>query len=156
MERWVKEEVRLERRACESGSILVVALIVLVLLTVIGIAATQVSELELGMSANWNFEKKAFYAAESAGNFVARSPGLYGTDNMTVGTPKTFQSATGLLGPDQSFDGTVEYLGASTPPRGSGFETNTFRVYRYRMLSNGYGPSGAKAAVEVGFYRIGF
>jgi len=143
-------------RAGEAGSILVVALVVLALLTIIGIAATQTSELELGMSANWNFQKKAFYAAESAGSYVSRSPELYGTENLAVGIPKTFQSASGLLGPDQSFDGTVEYLGASTPPRGSGFETGTFRAHRYRMVGNGYGPSGAKAAVEVGFYRVGF
>ncbi len=156
MEGWVKQKGKIETWAGETGSILVVALVVLALLTVIGIAATQVSELELGMSANWNFQKEAFYAAESAGNYVARSPELYGTENITVGIPKTFKSASGLLGPGQSFDGTVEYLRATTPPRGSGFETGTFRAHRYKMLSNGYGPSSAKAAVEVGFYRVGF
>jgi hypothetical protein len=140
----------------ENGSVMVIALVVLALLTIIGISATRISQLELGMSANWSLQKEAFYAADSAGNYVARSPELYGTDNITAGSPKAFKSASGLLGPRQSFDGTVQYLGASTPPRGSGFETTTFKAYRYKMQGNGYGPSGARAAVEVGFYRIGF
>ena len=156
MEGWLRREQRLKKESDEAGSVLVVALVVLALLTVIGIAATQVSELELGMSASWNFQKEAFYAAESAGNFVAGSPELYGSENLKIGIPKTFNSNPGLLGPGRSFAGTVEYLGGSNPPRGSGFETTTFRAHRYKMVSTGHGPSGAKAKVEVGFYRVGF
>jgi len=140
----------------ENGSVLVVALVVLMLLTIIGIAATQMSESELGMAANWRFQREAFYAAESAGGYVARSPELYDNENMSTGTPKTFSSPTGLLGNKQSFDGTVEYLGASAVPRGSGFETGQFKAHRYKMQCNGYGPSGAKAIIEIGFYRLGF
>jgi len=140
----------------EEGSVLVIALIVLALLTIIGIAATQMSETELGMAANWKFQKEAFYAAESAGSYVARSPEFYDTDNISVANPKTFSSSPGLLGPDQSFDGTVQYLGASAAPRGSGFETGMFRAHRYKMQCIGHGPSGARAAIEIGFYRVGF
>jgi uncharacterized protein (UPF0333 family) len=140
----------------ENGSVLVVALVVLALLTIIGIAATQMSESELGMAANWRFQKQAFYAAESASGYVARSPELYDNENMSASTPKAFSSPVGLLGNKQSFDGTVEYLGASAVPRGSGFETGQFKAHRYKMQCNGYGPSGAKAAIEMGFYRLGF
>ena len=140
----------------QNGSVLVVALVVLVLLTTIGIAATQMSESELGMAANWKFQKQAFYAAESASGYVVRSPELYDNENMSAGTPKTFSSPARLLGNKQSFDGTVEYLGASAVPRGSGFETGQFKAHRYKMQCTGYGPSGAKATIEIGFYRLGF
>jgi PilX N-terminal len=143
-------------RERENGSVMVVALVVLTLLTIIGIAATQLSESELRMAANWRFQKEAFYAAESAVSYVVRSPKLYDQSNMSGSIPKTFKSASALPGPNHSFDGTVQYLGASPPPRGSGFETGTFKVHRYKMQSNGYGPSNARVAVEVGFYRIGF
>jgi len=140
----------------ENGSVLVVALVVLALLTIIGIAATQMSESELGMAANWRFQKQAFYAAESANGYVARSPELYDNENMSASTPKTFSSPAGLLVNRQSFDGTVEYLGASAVPRGSGFETGQFKAHRYKMQCNGHGPSGAKATIEIGFYRLGY
>jgi hypothetical protein len=142
--------------AGERGSVLVVALVVLALLTVVGIAATQMSGSELSMAANWKFQRQAFYAAESASGYVARTPDLYGNGNITAGTPRSFSSPEGLLGPKQSFDGTVEYLGASAAPRGSGFEVGRFKAHRYKMLCNGYGPSGARARIEVGFYRLGF
>jgi hypothetical protein len=140
----------------ETGSVLVVALVVLMLLTIVGIAATQMSESELSMAGNWRFQREAFYAAESASGYVARSPELYDNQNITAGTPRSFSSPEGLLGHKQSFDGTVEYLGASAAPRGSGFEVGRFKAYRYKMLCNGYGPSGARALIEVGFYRLGF
>ena len=140
----------------ETGSVLVVALVVLMLLTIIGIAASQMSESELNMAANWKFQREAFYAAESARGYVARSPELYDNQNVTIGAPKSFSSPKGLLGGKQSFDGTVEYIGASAAPRGSGFETGRFKAYRYKMQCNGHGPSGAKAVIEIGFYRLGF
>ena len=140
----------------KDGSVLVVALVILALLTIIGIAASQMSESELGMAANWRFQKQAFYAAEAAGGYVARSPELYDNENMSPGSPKAFSSPEGLLGEKQSFEGTVEYLGASAVPRGSGFEIGQFKAHRYRMQCKGYGPSGAKATIEIGFYRLGY
>ena len=140
----------------EHGSVLVVALVVLVLLTIIGIAATQMSESELGMAGNWKAQRQAFYAAEAAGSYGARSPELYDNTNMATGSPKDFSSPTGLLGNKQSFEGTVEYLGNGDVPRGSGFETGQFKAHRYRMECIGHGPSGAKATVEIGFYRLGY
>ncbi|MFZ0448652.1 MAG: pilus assembly PilX N-terminal domain-containing protein [Desulfatiglandaceae bacterium] len=140
----------------EQGSVMVIALVVLALLTIIGIAASQLSESELGMAANWRLQKEAFYAAESAGGYVTRSPNLYDNENMSGSAPKTFSSPGGVLGPGQSFDGTVQYLGASAAPRGSGFEVGAFKAHRYKMICNGHGPSGARRSLEIGFYRLGF
>lgn len=140
----------------EEGSVLLVALIVLVLLTILGIAASKTSDLELGMAANWQFQKEAFYAAESAASYVAESPELYDNHNISAGEPESFSSSPAMLGNAQSFSGSVQYLGISAPPRGSGFETGTFKAYKYKMECDGRGPSGARARVEAGFYRVGF
>ncbi|MFC1823650.1 PilX N-terminal domain-containing pilus assembly protein [Thermodesulfobacteriota bacterium] len=48
----------------EEGSVLVIALILLVLLTVIGISASTTSEIELQIAGNERFHKMAFYAAD--------------------------------------------------------------------------------------------
>ena len=154
MERTMTDSCGIAAR--ERGSVLVVALVVLALLTVVGIAATQMSGSELSMAANWKFQRQAFYAAESASGYVARTPDLYGNGNITAGTPRSFSSPEGLLGPKQSFDGTVEYLGASTSPRGSGFEVGKFYSHKYQINSTGFAPRSSKSEVEVGFYRIGF
>ncbi len=51
--------------ANDRGSALVVALLVLVLLTLMGISATTTSTIEVQMAGNEKFHDMAFYAAES-------------------------------------------------------------------------------------------
>ena len=48
----------------EDGTVLVVALIMLVLLTVIGISASTTSTIEIRIAGNEKFHKMAFYAAD--------------------------------------------------------------------------------------------
>jgi type IV pilus assembly protein PilX len=49
----------------EQGSVIVAALMILVLLTIIGIAATNMSTTEIGISTNSLLYERAFYAAEA-------------------------------------------------------------------------------------------
>lgn len=55
-----------------EGSILIVAIMMLVILTLIGIAATTTSDLESQVSTNDLFAKKAFYNTESGENVAAQ------------------------------------------------------------------------------------
>lgn len=139
-----------------KGSVLIIALLILALSTITGVVVAKMSMNEIRASSNIAKHKMAFYAAESARNFVAQRPDLYGADNMDGSTPVKFQSPDDALGSDRSFDGSVQYLGVSEVPRGSGFEVGTFKAYRYKMICNGYGPSGAQSHVEAGFYRVGY
>jgi hypothetical protein len=52
-------------RKYEEGSVLVIALLMLALLTVVGIAATTTSRIELQISGNNRFHKQALYHADS-------------------------------------------------------------------------------------------
>ena len=145
----------------EEGSIMVVALLILVLLTIIGLAATNTSKIELNISGNEKLHKMAFYAAEASRAYVAKCTNLYGSDNVTVGAWLDFPdrdnpSVKYTLGPSQSFNGRVEYLGSTVSPRGSGTQVGTFKAHRYRMTCYGYGPSNAESRIEAGFYRLGF
>jgi hypothetical protein len=145
----------------EDGSVLVVALLVLALLTVIGIAAMSTTNIEQHISANEKIHKMAFYAAEAARGYVAKAPELYGQDNITLGAGLNFPdqddpSVVVQLSPKQFFGGNVEYIGFSAPPRGSGSQVGTFKAHKYKMTCKGYGPSNAKSKTEAGFYRIGF
>lgn len=145
----------------EKGSILLVALIMLALLSLIGIAATRTTSMELQIAGNEKFQKIAFYTADSARGYVARSPALYGANNIEAGQSLYFpdnanHSTTFSLGDSQEFNGNVEYLGSFNAPRGSGFEAGKFQAHKYRMTCNGFGPSDSVKQIETGFYRIGF
>ncbi len=145
----------------ENGFVIVIALIMLAIVTVIGIAATRTSETELQISGNEKLHKLSFYAAEAARGYVADDTGLYGGDNTTEGVGIYFPnnadpSATYDLDPTQSFKGDVGYTGSSAPPRGSGYEAEKFKAHRYLMTCDGYGPSNSQSQIEAGFYRIGF
>lgn len=148
-------------KSSEEGSILVVALVILVLLTVIGISASRTTNTELLIAGNEKLHKIAFYSAEAGRGYVARQSSLYGTDNITEGGKLYFPnnsipSQKYALDSTQSFNGNVEYLGSFSVPRGKGFEAGKFKAHRYKMTCNGYGPSNAESNVETGFYRIGF
>jgi len=145
----------------EGGSVMVVAILILVLLTIIGIAAMNTTNVELKISGNEKSYKMALYAAEAARGYVEKTPELYGPDNMTVGEGLNFPDENDplevvRLSSTQSFGGTVEYLYFSAPPRGSGTQVGTFKAYKYKMECKGYGPARAESQIEAGFYRMGF
>ena len=56
----------IKRHRNEEGSVLVVALIILVLLTIIGISASDISNIEIQIAGNERIYKRNFYRAEAA------------------------------------------------------------------------------------------
>jgi len=144
----------------EDGSVLVIALIMMGLLILLGVSASTTTEIEIQIAGNERSHGIAFYAAEAAGAYVAGSPDLYGPDNITVGGYIDFPndgdaSARYALG-SASFNGDVEYVGSSAPPRGSGYAVGKFKSHNYRMTCNGYGSPNSESQIQAGFYRIGF
>ena len=145
----------------EDGSVLVIALIMIVLLTLLGISATTTSQIEIQITENEKSHQIAFYAAEAAGAYVVGSPDLYGADNITLEEFISFPededpSAKYPLDSTKSFNGDVEYLGSSAPPRGSGYAVGKFKSHNYRMTCNGYRSPNSESQIQAGFYRIGF
>lgn len=160
----------------EKGSVTVLAVILLVLLTLLGMAALSTSSIETQIAGNELRYKLAFYAAESAAAHVAYSPDLYGPDNITPGTPHYFPNPSSPYAPNttllptalplfagspQSFNGWVEYDSSSMVPRGSGYSVGKFKSHRYEMVCNGFGPNNVgpnnpNMTISIGFYRIGF
>ena len=173
----MKHRIRFEN---EKGSLTVLAVILLGLLTLLGIAALSTSSIETQIAGNELRHKLAFYAAESAVAYVAYNPELYGPDNITQGTPHYFPNATLstsppsyvsitggfptpqalLTGSPQLFNGHVEYTGSAMPPRGSGSSVGQYRAHRYQMLCQGFGPGNTgpgnpNETILIGFYRMG-
>ncbi|MBW2643127.1 MAG: pilus assembly PilX N-terminal domain-containing protein [Deltaproteobacteria bacterium] len=160
----------------EKGSITVLAVVLLMLLTLLGIAATTTSSIEVRIAGNELRHKLAFYSAEAAKGWVIWNPDLYGSQNITSGTKHLFPNYTDPYVPDtsnlsepnfpdpkalnpstnQSFNGSVEYRSSEDPPRGSGYEASEYRAHRYIMTCNGCSSHDTSMQIEIGFYRIGF
>jgi hypothetical protein len=153
----------------ENGSLLVLAMVLLVLLTILGIAVLTTSSIDTQIAGNELRHKQAFCAAESARAYVTWRPDLYGPDNITTGAPHYFPNNSEpyvgisagpptalLMNATQSFNGEVEYERPSSPPRGSGFSVGEYKAHQYRMKCNGYSSKDTAKNIEAGFYRIGF
>jgi len=153
----------------EKGSVMVLAMILLAVLTILGIAVLTSSSIDTQIAGNELRHKLAFYAAESATAYVTRRPDLYGPDNITAGSPHYFPNnivpyvgiTSGLpkaltMNVTQSFNGEVEYDNALSPPRGSGYSVGEYKAHQYQMVCNGYSSNETTKNIVVGFYRIGF
>ncbi len=149
----------------QRGSVINVALLILMLLTLLGISFANLSSTDIKIAGNDRTQNLAFYSAEAARGYVAATPSLYGSTNVTTTEPLSFPDLTDTtlvaniataLGTKQSFSGTVTYQGRGNPPRESGYASPPFMAHRYQMLCNGTGPSNANSELEAGFYRIGF
>jgi hypothetical protein len=166
----MKQKFQIEN---DKGSVTVLAVVLLMLLTLLGMAALSTSSIETQIAGNGMRSKLAFYAAESATAYVAWSPDLYGPDNIAALTPHffpndtvdpsiTYEAITDSLpvaqsiNATQSFNGKVGYDSSASTPRGLGYSVGTFRAHVYRMECNGYSSNNAFKNIEVGFYRIGF
>jgi len=144
----------------EEGSVIVVALIIMVLLLIMGISATNMSTIESQILRNTIMQKQAFYGAEAAREYVPPRTALYFGANVNPAGP-----GINFPNPDvpderismgsQSYNGNVRYTGSSQPPRGSGTEAGKFKAHRYEITGKGY-VNQTQSTVQAGFYRLGF
>jgi hypothetical protein len=145
----------------ENGYMIVAVLMILSILTVIATAGTNNSITEQRSATNEQIHELSFYAADTGRAYVIEHVELYHEDNISPGGSIAFpdkdnSAATFSMGPLESFQGEVEYIGSGTTPRGSGFEVGKFSSHRYRIKTTGHGPRNTKSEIETGFYRIGF
>jgi Tfp pilus assembly protein PilX len=117
----------------EKGIVFVVALLLLLVLTLIGISSINTTSFDNIISGNERLSNTAFYAAE-AGIAV-------GVTQM----PVTGSIAKTKIGPDTSFSANVNYLGDAHK-----FGTDTGWVYkRYQVMATGESTDATKKEIEL-------
>jgi len=145
--------------ADEKGSALVLALLILVLLTLMGISATTTSTVGIQMAGSEKFYEMAFYSAESGWQRALNwlDDQYLGDVTNRVWNGTTFEEVLGSLEEEDSVgitlanDDNIQYFvkleltGTAPVP---GFSTS-FRRVNYKVKSEGSGPSNARAVVEV-------
>ena len=139
----------------QRGAILSVALIMLFLLSILGLAVMRSTTLEEKMAANSLHEDIAFQAAETVSEEVITDP-----DNMTA----AFNSANDTVDipfsnphmPMIEADSTVSYTGEGLAPGFSlGQGSGKFQAYRFIVDSTGrIDDANTKTRIIQGAYRI--
>jgi hypothetical protein len=139
-------------RARPRGAALVVGLLLLLALTVLAISGMTMATLELQMAGNYQFEERAFQAAE-AGIERAIAAGVFDTNAATV-QPAVEVAADGgdTLEYTITFD---EQNGVTPVPRGGYSLGAGFAAYHFEIESTGSSRRGAESVHVQGIYVVG-
>ena len=141
----------------ESGSVLLVVLLLTAVLTLSAIIASNSTLTELMVAGNSKMSRQAFFAAESGIVKAAATPTLYGSANVDSAAPLSTQVQP--AGSQLDFNMTITYQGyglTSNLMRHTGFSAGKFRAHEYLVDSEGIGPGTARANIKARFYRLGF
>lgn len=76
----------------ENGSVIVLSLIMLVLLTLLGMAATRTSNIEVQIASNDRQAARSLYQAESADHYALEITNTWMTNSFLSSTPATAQT----------------------------------------------------------------
>jgi len=146
------------RRNGESGTTLVVTLMMMVIITLIGLAAVLTSSVDIRISGNEAVQKQALYAADAGLNYArVTAPFIFVDQENTqttldnpTGFPSTFHVDIAFGVPDRGITFT-------NPPAGSGTGVRQGqRAIHYLVTSSGFSANQAQKTLEMQGYRIGY
>lgn len=156
---------RIIQKNKQSGAILVTSLVMLVILTMLGLATMSTSTLEEKMAANSQEVNRAFQVAETGLEIAMTDQGAFTTKNVVDdnGTPDdytddvyTYENTNNTLSSyGASTTYRAEYKQKTAPPRGSGWDISTYAYYYFNLSGTGSTVSGASASISGGAYQVG-
>jgi amino acid transporter len=145
----------------EEGFLTLLALIMLVLLTLIGVFATSTTTMDLQMASSELPYKQNFYAAEGGvqREVAELSRGNYPVPNVTTASTLAYVKSSGTSGtipsPAHEVQGIpywfqVDYLGTFSP--GSGYSALHFTRYDYQVWTE---TQSNPVSVTARYFKIG-
>lgn len=129
----------------QRGVALVMAMVILIILTLIGISAMNTSLLQGKMSGNTQESTRAFEAAESA---LSKAMNDAGALDIHAVTTKTYT----IGGADASV--MTEFLAFAPPKRGSGYSAINYNAANFDQESKGSTTTNAQSEVHQGIAQI--
>jgi len=150
---------RADQRRQQRGAALVIASVLLLVITLLGVAGLVAAWLELQMTGNFQYQERAFQAAEFAIEQAINSADL--STAYTFASPKTFPSSgVEALVPGSASDAFSYRLyydtsAGSTPiPKGSDAGT-ALVAYHFVISATGRSGRSAEDTHVQGFYVLG-
>jgi type IV pilus assembly protein PilX len=144
----------------QSGTALVVALIMMVVITLIALASSYTSIFEINLSGNKRGKTNAFFVADGGVNAIQNHTAAFDLDpalgyfTLMTGSTSTYQSnpfATGNPAPNPtSATATVEYYSNETgAPRGTGTTAVYLNYAYYQIIVEGRDTVGSAARAQI-------
>lgn len=115
----------------QTGAVLIVALIMLVVLTLLGVSAMNTTQLEERMASNQQERQRAFQTAENGLSVAFNDDDAWSLNGATGATVTTPGSVSGLKSDWES-----TFLGFSAPPTNLGYDT-TYQAAHFNFQSTG-------------------
>jgi len=154
---------RCRGREQQAGTTLIVAMVLLVVLTMIGVTALNTTTLEQRMAANTQEVNRALQAAEAALAMAFANPNQFDLNNDVPGKTGTI----GDYGAGANY--LVGFTRATNPPVGSLYSASKFAAYHFDIQSDGgsrvtdpggttaldIGDTAAVVTLHAGMYQIG-
>ncbi len=139
-------------RGDQRGTVLVVGLILLMVLTVLGISGMNTATLELAMAGNMQFHQEAFQAAETGidisiaqRNFSTLGPAILPVTPLGTGT-SNYTEAVSTFMENTPVPGTAFSMGVST---------GSVQAFHFDVVAVGRGPRNAASTHNQSFYIVG-
>jgi hypothetical protein len=144
----------------EQGSITVIALMILVVLTILGITISRTSTIDVQIAGNEIPFKQNFYVAEGGIHRESSEVGRGNYPVMNINNPIELanQGSTGLPAPaphlvnGRAYDFTLDYLGFFLPPQG--YSVVHFSRYDYGVEAFG-DPNASRVRIASRYFKIG-
>ena len=144
----------------ESGTALVIALLVMIVLTLIGLASIYASTFELKLSGNKRGATEAFYAAENGVQTAVANIENFNLSKYDAAT-NTYEPTADSKNPNSTKARVIIEHDTTRegPPRGLGFSATNFEYERFLIQSTGQdqtevSPAKATCTVEEKVVRL--
>ena len=150
-------------RSRQYGATLIIAMIILLVLTMLGVTALNTSTLEEKMSANSQEVARAFQAGEAGIDVAFTDPNAFNLNAPVAGKSAVY----GPYAAGANY--TVTFIRATNPPVGSLYSATSFSAFHFNILSDAASrvtdPGGgvaltleddaARITLDGGVYQIG-
>jgi len=134
----------------QSGAVLIVAMIILVVLTMLGVTAMNTSSLQEKIASNTQEQVHAFQAAETGLNQAF-------ADNLAYDISSTYSGGaapTVFAGSADSASYMPTFLGFSPPPPGSLYSATSFQAAHFNFRATGTSATNLSVVLNGGAYQI--
>ena len=133
----------------QSGAVLIVSMIILVILTLLGVTAMNTTSLQERIASNTQERVHSFQAAETGLNQAFADDLAYDVSS-TYSTPLT--AIVAGAGDRASYEPT--FLGFSPPPPGSLYSATSFQAAHFNFRAVGNSASDLSTVLNGGAYQI--
>jgi type IV pilus assembly protein PilX len=137
--------------ARQSGAVLIVSMIILVVLTLLGVTAMNTTSLQERIASNTQEQVHAFQAAETGLNQAFADNLAYDISSSYTGgaTPTAIVAGAGDM---SSY--TPIFLGFSPPPPGSLYSATSFQAAHFNFRAVGSSATNLSIVLNGGAYQI--